>query len=101
MLLPFGLFLVFFFHLLEDCRVTWRVLKYLDSRLQIWGNPSGCETSLKSTVPTLWGSMARGELKGLARTVRRLQLQERTKPLQAVVPVLPSEQGEGITTGMV
>ena len=58
-------------HLLGDCRGTRRVLRYLDPRLKIWGNPSVCEISLKSTVPPMWGSMARGELRGLTGTVRR------------------------------
>lgn len=48
------------------------------SILQIWGNPSSCETFPKSMVP-LWGSTAKGEIKGLDGTLKRPQLQERKK----------------------
>lgn len=40
------------------------------SILQIWGNPTGCETSPKSMVPLLWGPTAKAELRGLAGTLR-------------------------------
>lgn len=54
----------------------------LSSILQIWGNPSGRETSLKSMVPLLWGSTAKGELQGFAGTLRKPQLHERKKILR-------------------
>lgn len=67
------------------------------SILQIWGNPSSCDTSPKSRVPLLWGSTANGEIKGLAGTLKRPQLHERKKiPLCARVAVLACGQGEGV-----